>query len=73
MSARACQALASAKARGFTLGNPQLHKARKTALKTLKSETDRYANVLPIIREDLRRGPQIAGSRQSPDREDARY
>jgi DNA invertase Pin-like site-specific DNA recombinase len=52
ISSRTKQALAAAKARGVTLGNPRLHVARKNAMAVVKAEADRYAaNVLPIIRE----------------------
>jgi DNA invertase Pin-like site-specific DNA recombinase len=52
ISTRTKQALAAAKARGATLGNPRLHVARKTAVAVVRAEADRYAaNVLPIIRE----------------------
>ena len=52
ISTRTRQALSAAKARGVTLGNPSLHSARKSAMKAVKAEADRYAaNVLPIIRE----------------------
>src|SRR3979409_408898 len=52
ISTRTRQALAAAKARGVTLGNPRLHVARKSAVNIVKAEADRYAaNVLPIIKE----------------------
>jgi predicted TIM-barrel fold metal-dependent hydrolase len=47
----------AAKGRGVTLGNPRLHKARKSAVDVVKAEPDRYAaNVLPIIREAQKAG-----------------
>jgi DNA invertase Pin-like site-specific DNA recombinase len=52
ISTRTKQALSAAKARGVVLGNPKLHKARKSAVDTVKAEADRYAaNILPVIRE----------------------
>jgi DNA invertase Pin-like site-specific DNA recombinase len=57
ISSRTKQALAAAKARGVTLGNPRLHVARKNAIGVVKAEADRYAaNVLPIIREAQKAG-----------------
>src|SRR6476469_2773757 len=54
---RTRQALAAAKARGVALGNPKLHQARKSALKAVTAEADRFAaNVLPIIREAQKAG-----------------
>jgi hypothetical protein len=52
-----CQALAAAKARGVTLGNPKLSVARKSALEAVTTKADRFAaNVLPIIREAQKAG-----------------
>jgi len=52
ISARTRQALAAAKVRGVTLGNPKLHTARSSAVSAVKAEAERYAaNVLPIIRQ----------------------
>jgi DNA invertase Pin-like site-specific DNA recombinase len=57
ISTRTRQALAAAKARGVTLGNPRLHVARKNAIGVVKAEADRYAaNILPIIREAQKAG-----------------
>jgi DNA invertase Pin-like site-specific DNA recombinase len=57
ISTRTRQALSAAKARGVTLGNPSLHTARKSAVKAVKAEADRYAaNVLPIVREAQKAG-----------------
>jgi DNA invertase Pin-like site-specific DNA recombinase len=57
ISTRTRQALSTAKARGVTLGNPRLHKARVNAVEAVKAEADRYAaNVIPIIREAQRAG-----------------
>ncbi len=57
ISSRTRQALAAAKARGVTLGNPRLHVARKSAIGVVKAEADRYAaNILPIIREAQKAG-----------------
>jgi DNA invertase Pin-like site-specific DNA recombinase len=57
ISARTKAALAAAKARGVTLGSPELPKARKSAVATIKALADQHAtNVLPIIREIRRAG-----------------
>src|SRR5438477_985243 len=57
ISTRTRQALAAAKARGVSLGNPKLHMARSSAVSAVKAEADRYAaNVLPIIREAQKAG-----------------
>jgi len=57
ISSRTKAALAAAKARGVTLGNPELPKARKSAAATIKALADQHAtNVLPVIREIRRAG-----------------
>src|ERR1700687_3310382 len=57
ISTRTRQALAAAKVRGVTLGNPKLYVARKNAVEAVKVEADRFAaNVLPIIREAQKAG-----------------
>src|SRR6201989_1185613 len=57
ISTRTRQALAAAKARGVTLGNPKLAVARKSAVEAVKAEADRCAaNVLPLIREVQKQG-----------------
>src|SRR4029078_325740 len=63
ISTRTQQALAAAKARCIMLGNQKLHVARKSAVKAVKAEADRYAaNVLPVIR-----AAQKAGARTLRD------
>ena len=57
ISSRTKAALAAAKARGVTLGSPELPKARKNAVTTIKALADQHAaNVVPIIREIRRAG-----------------
>src|SRR5215471_8627420 len=57
ISSRTKAALAAAKARGVTLGGPELAKARKNAVATIKALANQHAtNVLPIIREIRRTG-----------------
>ena len=57
ISMRAKAALAAAKARGVTLGGPELAKARKSAVASIKALADQHAaNVLPVIREIRRTG-----------------
>ena len=57
ISARTKAALAAARARGVTLGGPDLSKARKRAVASIKALADQHAdNVLPIIREVRRAG-----------------
>jgi DNA invertase Pin-like site-specific DNA recombinase len=57
IATRTKQALAAAKARGVTLGNPKLHVALKNAVEAVSAEADRFAaNVLPIIREAQKAG-----------------
>ena len=57
ISSRTKAALAAAKARGVTLGSPELPKARKSAVATIKALADQHAtNVLPIIRDIGRTG-----------------
>ena len=47
ISTRTRQALAAAKARGVTLGNPRLSMARKSALQAVTAEADRFADQRP--------------------------
>jgi DNA invertase Pin-like site-specific DNA recombinase len=57
ISVRTRQALAAAKARGVTLGNPRLHVARRNAVETVIAAADKFAdNVLPFIREAQKAG-----------------
>jgi DNA invertase Pin-like site-specific DNA recombinase len=57
ISTRTRQALAAAKARGLIPGNPSSQWARKSAVKAVTAEADRFApNVLPIIREAQKAG-----------------
>jgi DNA invertase Pin-like site-specific DNA recombinase len=57
ISSRTKAALAAAKARGVTLGSPELPKARKSAVATIKALADQHAtNVLPVINEIQRTG-----------------
>jgi len=56
---RTKDALQAAKARGRRLGNPNLAKARKRALKANREAADRFAgNVLPIIQQIRASGVQ---------------
>ena len=57
ISTRTRQALAAAKVRGVTLGNPKLHVARRSAVEAVTAGADKFAaNVLPIIREAQKAG-----------------
>jgi DNA invertase Pin-like site-specific DNA recombinase len=57
ISERTRRALAAAKARGVTLGGPQLSKARDVAVEAITANADQHAaNVLPVIREAQRAG-----------------
>jgi DNA invertase Pin-like site-specific DNA recombinase len=57
ISGRAKAALAAAKAKGVTLGNPQIQNARGRAIASLRTEADRAAsNILPIIAEIQKSG-----------------
>jgi len=71
ISARTKAALAAARARGVTLGGPDLSKARKRAVASIKALADQHAdNVLPVIREIRRAG--AASLRQIADALNAR-
>jgi DNA invertase Pin-like site-specific DNA recombinase len=57
ISKRTTEALAAAKARGVTLGNPRIGEARKKAAAEIVDRADqRAANVIPIIRQIQRSG-----------------
>jgi DNA invertase Pin-like site-specific DNA recombinase len=57
ISTRTKAALAAARARGVTLGGPELAKARKSAVASIKALANQHAsNVLPVIREIRRAG-----------------
>jgi DNA invertase Pin-like site-specific DNA recombinase len=57
ISQRTKAALKAAKARGVSLGNPQLAKAQSVGVERVKSQADRFAaSVLPVIREVQRAG-----------------
>jgi DNA invertase Pin-like site-specific DNA recombinase len=57
ISARTKAALEAARARGVTLGSPELAKARKNAVASIKALANQHAaNVLPVIREIRRAG-----------------
>ena len=57
ISTRTKAALAAAKARGVRLGGPNLAKARKNAVASIKALADQHAaNVQPVIREIRRSG-----------------
>ena len=63
INSRTTAALAAAKARGVTLGNPKLSKARKNAVATIKALADQHAsNVLPVVRESTAGGRNVAPS-----------
>lgn len=57
IAVRTKAALAAAKARGVTLGNPKIQEARRRALKAVEASADRHAaNVVPVIREVQKTG-----------------
>jgi len=57
ISTRTKAALAAAKARGVALGGPELAKARKSAVASIKALADQHAaNVLPVVREIRKAG-----------------
>lgn len=57
IAVRTKAALAAAKARGVTLGNPKLAEARLKAVKSVEDTADRYAaNVVPTIRSIQKSG-----------------
>jgi DNA invertase Pin-like site-specific DNA recombinase len=57
ISTRTKAALAAAKARGVTLGSPELARARRSAVASIKTLAEQNAaNVLPVIREIRRAG-----------------
>jgi len=57
ISKRTTEALAAAKARGVTLGNPKIDEAREKALAEIVDRADqRAANVVPIMRQIQRSG-----------------
>ena len=57
ISTRTKAALAAPKARGAALGGPELAKARKSAVASIKALADQQAaNVLPVVREIRKAG-----------------
>ena len=57
ISQRTKAALKAAKARGVRLGNPQIEKARATAIARIKADAKKFAaNVLPVVREAQKAG-----------------
>ena len=57
IAGRTKSALATAKAKGVKLGNPNIEAAQEAAVKAVKAEADRAANnVLPIIAEIRKSG-----------------
>jgi DNA invertase Pin-like site-specific DNA recombinase len=57
ISARTKAALAAARNRGVELGNPQIARAQKRAVRSIKASADQRAmKVLPVIREIQRAG-----------------